>query len=95
MMIWLTLLPWSLWDTCGLLMIPVTAMVAFLLLGEQQGPPAWPPALPPALLLAKCSPLWVQPFARPAVCLLRFSLWRQLAGMQCTATPHTAIDMPS
>ncbi|KAI3434870.1 hypothetical protein D9Q98_002924 [Chlorella vulgaris] len=36
MMIWLTLLPWSLWDTCGLLMIPVTAMVAFLLLGIEE-----------------------------------------------------------
>jgi hypothetical protein len=37
MMIWLTLLPFSLWDTCGWATLPVTLAVAFILLGE----PRW------------------------------------------------------
>lgn len=32
----LTLLPFSLWESCGFAMIPVAALVAFLLLGEQR-----------------------------------------------------------
>jgi len=32
--IWLTFLPFSLWDTCGWWTLPVSVMVSFLLLGE-------------------------------------------------------------
>ena len=32
----LTLLPFSLWESCGLAMIPVAALVAFLLLGVEE-----------------------------------------------------------
>ena len=38
MMIWLTLLPFTLWDNCGWAMLPITFIVSFLLLGEQQQP---------------------------------------------------------
>jgi hypothetical protein len=34
LLIWLTLLPFTLWDTCHWGMLPVTGLVAFLLLGE-------------------------------------------------------------
>ncbi len=34
MMIWLTLLPFTLWDNCGWAMLPITFIVSFLLLGE-------------------------------------------------------------
>lgn len=34
MMAWLTILPFALWDTCGWAMLPVMAIVAFVLLGE-------------------------------------------------------------
>ncbi|PRW33245.1 UPF0187 chloroplastic [Chlorella sorokiniana] len=36
LMLWLTLLPFSLWESCGLAMIPVAALVAFLLLGVEE-----------------------------------------------------------
>jgi hypothetical protein len=35
MMIWLTLLPFTLWDNCGWAMLPITFIVSFLLLGKQ------------------------------------------------------------
>ena len=38
MMIWLTLLPFTLWDNCGWAMLPITFIVSFLLLGEQLQP---------------------------------------------------------
>jgi hypothetical protein len=34
MMIWLTLLPFSLWGTCGWTTVPLAFIIAFLLLGE-------------------------------------------------------------
>ena len=34
MMIWLTLLPFTLWDNCGWAMLPITFIISFLLLGE-------------------------------------------------------------
>jgi hypothetical protein len=34
-MIWLTLLPFSLFGSCGLSTIPLSVAIAFLLLGEQ------------------------------------------------------------
>ncbi|KAI7839791.1 hypothetical protein COHA_006590 [Chlorella ohadii] len=36
LMLWLTMLPFSLWESCGLAMIPVAALVAFLLLGVEE-----------------------------------------------------------
>jgi predicted membrane chloride channel (bestrophin family) len=36
MMAWLTLLPFTLWDSCHWFMLPVTALVAFLLLGIKE-----------------------------------------------------------
>ncbi|KAL4853126.1 hypothetical protein ACK3TF_005820 [Chlorella vulgaris] len=33
-MIWLTLLPFTLWDSCGWASVPLSCIVAFLLLGE-------------------------------------------------------------
>jgi hypothetical protein len=33
MMIWLTLLPFSLWESCRWSMIPLACLIAFLLLG--------------------------------------------------------------
>ncbi|KAL4421269.1 hypothetical protein ABPG75_010560 [Micractinium tetrahymenae] len=36
LMIWLTLLPFTLWDTCHWGMLPVTGLVAFLLLGIKE-----------------------------------------------------------
>ena len=34
MMIWLTLLPFTLWDSCRWAMVPISLIVSFLLLGE-------------------------------------------------------------
>jgi predicted membrane chloride channel (bestrophin family) len=34
LIIWLTLMPFTLWNTCGWAMAPVACVVAFLLLGE-------------------------------------------------------------
>ena len=36
LLIWLTLLPFTLWDTCHWGMLPVTGLVAFLLLGIKE-----------------------------------------------------------
>jgi predicted membrane chloride channel (bestrophin family) len=36
MMIWLTLLPFTLWDSCGWAMLPITGIVSFLLLGIEE-----------------------------------------------------------
>ncbi|EFN53823.1 hypothetical protein CHLNCDRAFT_32075 [Chlorella variabilis] len=36
MMIWLTLLPFTLWDNCGWAMLPITFIVSFLLLGIEE-----------------------------------------------------------
>jgi hypothetical protein len=33
-MIWLTFLPATLWPACGLLTVPLTFLISFLLLGE-------------------------------------------------------------
>ena len=38
MMIWLTLLPFTLWTACRWAMLPITLLVAFLLLGEPRRP---------------------------------------------------------
>jgi hypothetical protein len=36
MMIWLTLLPFTLWDSCGWATLPITGIVSFLLLGIEE-----------------------------------------------------------
>lgn len=36
LVLWLTLLPWSLWSSCGWMTVPIAALVAFLMLGESR-----------------------------------------------------------
>ena len=45
LVIWLTLLPFTLWQSCGWALVPMSLIIAFLLLGEACVP------LPPSLVM--------------------------------------------